>query len=58
MGDMTIYRTLSPERTPFLVGINHQSHFCKVPEKYATSLHILRDCEVMAYLQFCHLGTL
>jgi hypothetical protein len=33
MGDRTIYRTLSPQRTPFQTGIDRWSHLWKVPRR-------------------------
>jgi hypothetical protein len=55
MGGRTIYRTLSPKRTPFQIGID--GSICeRCQEKDESATHILCDCEVMTYLRLTYLG--
>jgi hypothetical protein len=56
MGSRTTYRTLSPKRAPFQIGINWWSHLRKVLiEEDESATHILCDFEAVACLRFCHL---
>jgi hypothetical protein len=56
MGGRTVYRTLSPKRTPFQIGIDRWPHCKRSLEEDESAIHILCDCEAIAYLRFHHLG--
>jgi hypothetical protein len=56
MGGRTIYRTLSPERHLFTLGLTGDSTCERCLEEDESVTHILRDCEVIYYLIFRHLG--
>jgi hypothetical protein len=54
VGERATYRTLSHERTPLQNGIDEQ--FYLQLDKDGSATHILRNCEAIAYLKFCHLS--
>jgi hypothetical protein len=56
MGGRTIFRTLSPKRTPFQLGLTDDPTWELCLEKDESPTHILCDCESIAYLRFRHLG--
>jgi hypothetical protein len=56
MDDRTIYRTLSPKRTPFQTGFDRWSHLWKCLEDDESATYILCDCEAIAHLKIRHLG--
>jgi hypothetical protein len=56
VGDSTTYRTLSPERNTFKMGLTNNPTCESCLEKDESATHILCDCESVAYLSFCHLG--
>jgi hypothetical protein len=55
MDGRTIYRTLSPKRTPFQMELTDDPICERCPED-ETATHILCDCKTIAYLRFRHLG--
>jgi hypothetical protein len=56
MGGRTIYRTLSPKRMLFKLGLTDDPTCERCLEEDESATHILCDCEAIAYLRFCHLG--
>jgi hypothetical protein len=51
MGGRTVYRTLSPKRHLFKLGLTEGSQ-----EREESATHILYDREAIAYLRLSHLG--
>jgi hypothetical protein len=56
MGGRTTYRTLSPKRTPFQIGLINDPICERCLEEGESATHILCDCEAIAHIRFRHLG--
>jgi hypothetical protein len=56
MGSRTTYRTLSPKRTPFQIGLIKDPICERCQEENESATHILCDCEAVAKIRFRHLG--
>jgi hypothetical protein len=56
MGCRTIYRTLSPKRNLFKLGLINDPFWEKCLEEDESATHILCDCEAVAHIRFRQLG--
>jgi hypothetical protein len=56
MGGRTTYRTLSPKRAPFKLGLTDDPICDRCLEEDESATHILCDCEAVAHIRFHHLG--
>jgi hypothetical protein len=56
LGGRTIYRTLSPKRPPFKIGIDQDPICERCLEEDELATHILCDCEAVAHIRFRRLG--
>jgi hypothetical protein len=56
MGGRTTYRTLSPKRTPFQLGLINDPICERCQEEDESATHILCDYEAVAHVSFRHLG--
>jgi hypothetical protein len=55
-GGRTIYRTLSPKRHLFKLGLTDDPTCERCLEEDEPATHMLCACEAIAYLRFRHLG--
>jgi hypothetical protein len=52
VGGRTMYRTLSPKRTPFKTGLTDSTVCIRCLEEDETATHFLCKCQAIAYFRF------